>query len=77
MENPSKPPISDESDVVKFHDKTLKTSALSEETLEWLYWYNKLPKEDQLAVSVIPPKLYELCGYPSTEDESAAHAGRR
>lgn len=40
VKNPSEPPISDESDELKFHDKTLKTSDLSEKTLEWLNWYN-------------------------------------
>ena len=74
VENPSEPPISDESDVVKFHDKTLKASDLSEKTLEWLNWYNELPREDQLAVSFIPPELYDLCGYPSAGDESAVQA---
>lgn len=74
VENPSEPPISDESDVVKFHDKTLKASDLSEKTLEWLNWYNELPREEQLAVSFIPPELYDLCGYPSAGDESAVQA---
>lgn len=74
VENPSEPPISDEFDVVKFHDKTLKASDLSEETWKWLNWYNELPKEELLAVSFIPPELYDLCGYPSAGDESAVQA---
>ena len=74
VENPSEPPISDEFDVVKFHDKTFKTSDLSEETLEWLNWYNELSKDGQLAVSFIPHELYDLCGYPSAGDESAVQA---
>ena len=74
VENPSEPQISDEFDVVKFHDKTLKTSEFSEETLKWLKWYNNLPEEDQIAVSYIPPELYELCDYPSVGDESAEQA---
>lgn len=71
VKNPSEPPISDESDELKFHDKTLKTSDLSEKTLEWLNWYNECSKEDQLAVSYIPSELYKRCGYPSAGDESA------
>ena len=74
VKNPSEPPISDESDELKFHDKTLKTSDLSEKTLEWLNWYNECSKEDQLAVSYIPAELYKRCGYPSAGDESAVQA---
>ena len=74
VKNPSEPPISDESDVAKFHDNTLKTSELSKETLDWLNWYNECSKEDQLAVSYIPSELYKRCGYPSAGDESAVQA---
>lgn len=31
---------------------------LSEETLEWLEWYNSIPPEKQLAVNSIPAELY-------------------
>ena len=33
-------------------------SELSEETLEWLEWYNSIPPEKQLAVNSIPAELY-------------------
>ena len=33
-------------------------SDLSEETLEWLEWYNSIPQEKQLAVNSIPAELY-------------------
>ena len=33
-------------------------SDLSEETLEWLEWYNSIPPEKQLAVNSIPAELY-------------------
>ena len=31
---------------------------VSEETLEWLEWYNSIPPEKQLAVNSIPAELY-------------------
>jgi len=74
VKNPSRPPVDTGDAIVRFHDKILKTSDLSEETLEWLNWYNELPKADQLAVSFIPSELYDLCGYPSAGDESAVQA---
>lgn len=38
--------------------KELNKSVLSEETLEWLEWYNSIPPEKQLAVNSIPAELY-------------------
>ncbi len=49
---------SESADTVKFHDVIFNQSDLSEETLEWLEWYNSLPAEKQLAVSYIPHELY-------------------
>ncbi len=57
----------DETETITFHDKTFLKSDLSEETIEWLEWYNSLPEEEQLAISGIPSDLYELCGYPKAE----------
>lgn len=74
VENPSNPPVSTENTTVMFHDKIFKSSQLSRETLEWLKWYNELPNEEQLAVSFIPPELYELCDYTSAGDESAVQS---
>ena len=66
VKNPSKPPIEEtaeieettESEVVEFHGQLFNKSDLSEETLEWLEWYNSLSPEEQLAVSSIPADLY-------------------
>lgn len=47
-----------ENEVVEFHGQLFNKSDLSEETLEWLEWYNSLSPEEQLAVSSIPADLY-------------------
>lgn len=47
-----------ENEVVEFHGQLFNKSDLSEETLEWLEWYNSLSPEEQLAVSSIPAGLY-------------------
>lgn len=52
---------------VSFHDKTFNKSDLSQETLEWLDWYNSLTEEEQLSIDHIPSNLYELCEYPTAE----------
>ena len=53
---------------VRFGDKWVDKAALSEETLEWLSWYNSLPELEQLAVSAIPEDLLEASGIASGED---------
>ena len=55
--NPSIEEIT-ENEVVEFHGQLFNQSDLSEETLEWLEWYNSLSPEEQLAVSSIPADLY-------------------
>ena len=55
--NPSIEEIT-ENEVVKFHGQLFNKSDLSEETLEWLEWYNSLSQEEQLAVNSIPADLY-------------------
>ena len=45
-------------EVVEFHGQSFNKSDLTEETLEWLEWYNSLSPEEQLAVSSIPADLY-------------------
>ena len=55
--NPSIEEIT-ENEVVEFHGQLFNKSDLSEETLEWLEWYNSLSPEEQLAVSSIPADLY-------------------
>ena len=63
--NPSIEEIT-ENEVVEFHGQLFNKSDLSEETLEWLEWYNSLSPEEQLAVSSIPADLYTNDGAGST-----------
>lgn len=56
---------------VKFGDLWVDEYGLSEDTLEWLAWYNSLTKEEQLAISAIPPELIEERGLVTTEDAEA------
>lgn len=51
-----------ESGQVYFEGQWYDTADLSEETLEWLVMYNRLPEEDQLALNHIPLELWELSG---------------
>ena len=44
---------------IDFHGKQYKVSELSDKTLEWLKWYNKLSKENKLAVNYVPAQLCE------------------
>lgn len=50
----------DSDDTVMYHGREYYRSMLSEETLEWLEWYNSLPEEEQLAVSYEPQELSYL-----------------
>ena len=56
---------------VRFGDRWIDSDGLSEETLEWLSWYNNLSREDQLAVSYIPPEVYERLGFDNAQTEDA------
>ena len=56
--------------VVKFHGQLLNKSVLSEETLEWLDWYNGLSEEEQLSVSSVPAELWD--GTTPTVTDAAA-----
>lgn len=79
--NPSDPPLEWEEDgkieetvsQVRFGDKWIDEVNLSEETLEWLDWYNRLPQEDQLAVSAIPADLLDASKISGTEDAEATN----
>ncbi len=57
---------------VAFGGRWVDEAALSEETLQWLAWYNSLPEEEQLAISAIPADLLEEAGITATEDAAAA-----
>lgn len=41
---------------------------MTEETLEWLDWYNSLSEDEQLSVSAIPSDLLEESGISAAED---------
>lgn len=56
---------------VRFGDHWVDADGLSEETLDWLDWYNALPEEQQRAVSSLPPDLLEQSGLAQTEDAEA------
>lgn len=44
-------------ETVTYHGREFQRTALSEETLEWLDWYNSLSEEEQLAISYEPAEL--------------------
>lgn len=74
VKNPSDPPLEILEQItnqVQFGDRIVDAKGLSEETLEWLSWYNSLPKEQQLAISAVPPDLLEENGPVKTEDAQA------
>lgn len=56
---------------VRFGDKMVDEGALSEETLEWLEWFNSLPETEQLAISSIPQDLLEAAGILDAQDQPA------
>lgn len=56
---------------VRFGDRWVDADGLSEETLDWLDWYNALPEEQKRAVSSLPPDLLEQSGLAQTEDAEA------
>lgn len=57
-------------ETVEFHGEMFSKTDLSEETLEWLDWYNSLTSEEQLAISYVPNELYsyETSGVTETVD---------
>lgn len=59
---------------VRFGDRWVNADGLSEETLDWLDWYNALPEEQQRAVSSLPPDLLEQSGLAQTEDAEAENS---
>ena len=46
-----------ESAYIQFGDWLVEASTLSEETIEWLTWYNSLETAEQAAISAIPADL--------------------
>lgn len=63
--------VEKQSETVRFHEQVFRKADLSEETLQWLKWYNGLTEEEQLSISYIPADLYKLCGYGDTQDAPA------
>ena len=59
-----------ENEVVEFHGQSFSKSDLTEETLEWLEWYNSLSPEEQLAVSSIPVDLYTDVGAGAIDSDA-------
>lgn len=46
-------------ETVQFGNETFSISELSQETIEWLDWYNSLSEEEQAAVSSVPDELWD------------------
>lgn len=57
--------------LIRYGDKWYSQGDLSQETIEWLHWYNNLSGEEQMAVSSIPSDLYDLI-YPGEGSEVPA-----
>lgn len=55
---------------VQFQGEEFDRSELSQETLEWLDWYNGLSEEEQLSVSSVPAELWD--GTTPTVTDAAA-----
>ena len=53
-------------------DKWYDKGYLSEETIEWLYWYNNLSEEEQLVVSSVPKELMDEEEYADVETEEVS-----
>ena len=50
-------------DMVTYDGREYRRSDLSEETLEWLDWYNSISKEEQDSVSYVPSELQSFLEY--------------
>lgn len=57
--------------LIRYQDKWYSQGDLSEETIDWLHWYNSLPEEEQRSVSAVPSDLYDLI-YPKDESNILA-----
>lgn len=56
-----------DNNTIEYNGSLYNVSDLSEETIEWLEWYNSLTEEDQKTISYIPPDLLRIL---LEEDES-------
>lgn len=59
-----------ESGIITFEGKRFNKADLSQETLEWIKWYNSLSPEEQLAVSSIPPDLNTYDGSETSDADT-------
>ena len=57
-------------ELVWYEGQVLSREVVSDETVEWLEWYNSLTREEQLAVSMVPPEFAESAP-PETNDAEA------
>lgn len=48
-----------DSSTVRYHDTWYDKDDLSDETVEWLTWYNTLSEEEQLCVDYVPAELQD------------------
>ena len=55
-------------DVVYYHGQAYDKAELSQETIEWLEWFNAMPEEDQNKISYMPPELWAGVYDAQTED---------
>lgn len=62
---------SGDGDRVRFGDDWYWEADLSEETLDWLAWYNSLSEEDQRAIDFVPADLLELAEIGGQQDMPA------
>lgn len=61
-------------ETVEFNGITKKRSELSEDTLKWLDWYQKLPQEQQAALNFIPSELIGERAVTALETDQEAPA---
>ncbi len=57
-------------ELVWYEGQVLSRDVVSDETMEWLEWYDSLTREEQLAVSATPPEFAKVM-QPETEDAEA------
>ena len=56
---------------IQFGDKLAEKKALSQETIEWLTWYNSLSTDEQAAISTVPADLMVASGIAKSGDSEA------
>ena len=56
---------------IQFGDKLVEKKALSQETIEWLTWYNSLSTDEQAAISTVPADLMVASGIAKSGDSEA------